>query len=186
MTPTQFRQPRQILAGALMGALVVIGIALTFIFSTPGGVFGDLWTKPPVMVWAVMVVLAFAPIPLINAIGYNVGALAPGLSRLEASRAALMRDQSATILRFVMCEAPAIVAVAMAFVVPGGGLWIYATVAPVSLWLMWTHVYPHPSTVARTQEALEAGGTRSYLDELYAFTPWTGTDADVPQWATQS
>lgn len=180
MTPTRFRQPRQILAGALMGALVMIGIALTFLFSTPGGVFGGLWAKPPVVAWVAMVAAAFAPIAIINTIGYKVTPLAAGLSRVEASRQAMQRDQSATILRFAIIEAPAIAAVAVAFVVTSGGLWIYASVAPVSLWLMWTHVFPHEQTIARTQAALEAEGTRSYLDELYAFAPWTGTDEDVP------
>lgn len=185
MAETRFRQPRQILAVALMGALVVIGLALTFLFAS-GGVFGDVWTKPPVVVWVALVVLAFAPIPLIEAIGYATGALKPGLSRPAASKEALIRDQSRTILRFVMCEAPAIIAVALAFVVPGGGLWLYATVAPVSLWLMWMHVYPQPAAILRTQEALEANGTRSYLDELYGFAPWTGTEDDVPTYDTQS
>lgn len=186
MSPTRFRQPRQILAGALMGSLVVIGFALAFLFGTPGGAFGGLWTKPPVVAWAVMVAAAFAPIPIIKAIGYKVAPLSSGMSRREATSAAMMRDQSATVLRFAIIEAPAIAAVAVAFVVMTGGFWIYASVAPISVWLMWTHVFPHEQVIARTQAALEADGARSYLDEAYGFTMWTGTDADVPQWGPQA
>jgi hypothetical protein len=174
--PTTFIQPRRILIGSLMGALVVIGVALSMI------AYGGVATVPPLTWWSVFVVISLASIPAVQQFGYRLYPLAPGMTRQEASREALMREQSATILRFVIAEAPAMAAVSTAFIVPGGFL-IYLTCALVSLWVMWMHVWPHEEPIDRMKAALEANGQQSYLRELYGFDKWTGTDEDIPTFA---
>ena len=173
--PITFVQPRRILIGCLMGALVVIGVALSLIsMGGPGAV-------PPLTWWGACVLLSLASIPAIQQVGYRLRPLAPGMSRREAAREALMREQSATILRFAIAEAPAIVAVSAAVIVPGGFL-IYVTCALISLCVMWMHVWPHEEPVDRMKAALEANGQQSYLRELLGFDKWTGSEGDIPTW----
>lgn len=174
--PTTFIQPRRILIGALMGALVVIGVALSLI------AFGGVGAVPPLTWWAGCVALSLASIPALQ-IGYRLTPLTPGLSRKQASHQALAREQSATVLRFAIAEAPAIVAVAAAVIVEGGFL-IYVTCALISLAMMWMHVWPHEEPVDRMKAALEAEGQPSYLRELLGFDKWTGTDEDIPTFQT--
>lgn len=171
--PTTFIKPRRILISILMGSLGVLALALSVIAN------GGLSTVPSLAWWGGCVAFSLASIVAVQQFGYRLRPLTPGMTRKKASSEALIREQSATILRFAMAEAPAIVAVAAAVVVPGGFL-IYLTCALISLAVMWMQVWPHEETVDRMKTALEADGQQSYLRELLGFDKWTGTDEDIP------
>lgn len=155
---TAFALSSRTLAGSLMGALVLFGVVLSFVLGTT--------SAPPTWVPLVQLVAGVGIHFVVEAVGYRVEPLEPGMGDTEAAGAGRARWQSATMLRFVMVEALAILSIVGAFVVDGG-VWTYAGGALVSLALMAVHVWPWARPVTRTAEALEARGQSSYLREAF-------------------
>ncbi|GAA4121126.1 hypothetical protein GCM10022415_23540 [Knoellia locipacati] len=160
-TPPQtapFAQSVRILSTALMGALVFIGIAMFFVLGADD--------TPPVWLVVAQVAAGVVVHLVIEAVGYRVQPLDPGLSDADAGTAARARWQSSMILRFALSEVIAIASLVAAFVLEGGIL-AYAVGAVVSLVLMAVHVWPGARPVGKVAIALEAAGRRSTLREEF-------------------
>jgi hypothetical protein len=153
-----FALTTRIMAGSLMGALVVIGVALSTIL--PGG-------GVSLVVVLVQVVAGLAAHGLLEAVGYRMPPLTAGLTDEDAAAQARTRWQTGMILRFAISEFIAIASIAAAFVLEDGTIWTYLVGALVSLVLMGVHVWPWARPVGRTADALEAAGKRSGLRETF-------------------
>jgi hypothetical protein len=153
-----FALTTRIMAGSLMGALVVIGVALSTIL--PGG-------GVSLVVALVQVVAGLAAHGLLEAVGYRMPPLTAGLTDEDAAAQTRTRWQTGMILRFAISEFIAIASIAAAFVLEDGTIWTYLVGALVSLVLMGVHVWPWARPVGRTADALEAAGKRSGLRETF-------------------
>jgi hypothetical protein len=162
-----FGQQTRVLAGALMGALVVIAVVMYVVL----GATEDVLAPPPLWLVAAQVVAGLAAHGFCEALGYRTRPLDPSLDADEARTVARARFQAGMILRFAVCEAIAIVSLAMAFVVGEGGWLGYVTGAAVSLVLMAVHVWPWSRPVDRVRLALERDGASSGLGEDFGLSP---------------
>ena len=158
-SPAPFALTTRVLAASLMGALVVIGVALSFVLPVEGSL--------QVTVLLVQIVAGVLAHGLLDAIGYRTPPLATDLTEEEAAVQARTRWQTGMVLRFAIAEFIAIASLAAAFVLADGGLWTYAGGAAVSLVLMAIHVWPWSRPVGRTADALEANGRTSGLREAF-------------------
>ncbi|MCK5891378.1 MAG: hypothetical protein P1U38_06860 [Aeromicrobium sp.] len=147
----QFR----VLALALVTAPLVVLLAVAFAV-TPAE--EDL----PVAVAAAAIAVVAAGWVLAQVRGYRVAPLAPGEDRATA----LARFRESMVLRFVLTEAPIILGLAAAFVLPYG-IWTYAAVLVVGLPSMLLHVWPSRRVVDRVATRLESGGVPSGLRETF-------------------
>lgn len=154
-----FALSTRILAASLMGALVVMGVALSFVLPPSG----SLPVVVPVAQVAAGVVVHF----LLDAIGYRLPPLPTHLTDEEAVAQARTRWQTGMILRFAIAEFIAIASIAAAFVITDGDILVYLGGALVSLVLMGIHVWPWARPVGRTADVLEAGGRPSGLREAF-------------------
>ena len=155
------------LAGALMGALLMILVVVTMVLSSTDGAF-DFNPVP----LGIQVVAGLGAHFLLEQIGYRVPALdlsdsAP--SDATSSGRARTSWQSAMLLRFAVCESIAILSIAAAFILEGGFFILLGGVV-VSLALMAVHVWPQRRSVDRVATALEAGGARSGLRETFGYS----------------
>ena len=157
-----FAVSSRILAASLMGALVVLGVALSVVLP-PEGSFS-------IVVLLAQVVAGVLVHGLLDAIGYRMPALPVDASDDAAEAEARTRWQSGMMLRFAISEFVAIASVAGAFVLPDGDILVYVGGALVSLVLMAVHVWPWARPVGRTADALEAGGRRSGLREAFGLS----------------
>jgi hypothetical protein len=151
----------RILAGALMGALLVIGVALYLVLSATSDV-GEL---PPLWVVGAQIAAGGSMHYLLEATGYRTTAIPPGTPRQDAEPRALVAFQSALIRRFAFSEFIAMASVVVAFVIHQGQFLAYVSGAFVSLALMIVHVVPWARPIARTAASLDRDGGRSYLLE---------------------
>ncbi len=158
-----FALSSRILAASLMGALVVMGVALSFVLPAPHG-------TGTVMVLLVQVVAGVLAHGLLEAIGYRTPALAASLTDEQAATQARTRWQAGMVMRFAISEFIAIASIAAAFVIPDGNILTYVGGAVVSLVLMAIHVWPGARPVGRTADALEAGGRSSGLRETFGLS----------------
>lgn len=154
-----FALTTRVLAASLMGALVVMGVALAVVLPPEGSL--------SVTVLLVQVLAGVAAHGLLEAIGYRTPPLAPDLTDEAATAQARTRWQSGMILRFAVSEFIAIASIAAAFVLPDGDILTYLGGALVSLVLMGVHVWPWARPVGRTADALEASGRASGLREAF-------------------
>lgn len=159
---TTFAASHRILVSALMGALVFIGVALFFVLPVD--------ETPPVWFLAALLAAGVGLHVVLEGIGYRTPPLDPSLDDATAATQATTRYQAGTILRFALCEAVAIASIALAFVLPVGGWFVYAAGAVVSLVLMAVHVWPSARPVGKYADALEAGGQRSGLREAFGLS----------------
>jgi hypothetical protein len=157
-----FALSTRLLAGSLMGALVVIGVALSVVLPAP-----DTFPLAPL---AVQVLAGVAAHLLLDAVGYRTPALATDLTDDQAAAQARTRWQALMIMRFAIAEFVAIASVAAAFVLPNGSILTYLGGAVVSLVLMVVHVWPGARPVGKVADALEAGGRRSGLREAFGLS----------------
>lgn len=155
---TAFAQSVRILSGALMGALVMMGLVLFLVLGTDA--------TPPLWVPIAQLVAGVAVHLLVEAIGYRPAPLAPSMSDNEADAAARTAWQSAQMMRFALIEAIAIGSFVLAFVIDGGVV-TYVGGALVSLALMAVHVWPGSRPVGKTAAALEAQGRKTTLREAF-------------------
>lgn len=158
-TSAPFALSTRILAGSLMSALVVIGVALSAVLPAPESV--------PLVTLAAQVLAGVAAHVLLEAVGYRTPALSTALTDEDAAAQARTRWQTLMIMRFAIAEFVAIASVAAAFVLPDGSILTYLGGAVVSLALMVVHVWPGARPVGKVADALEAGGKRSGLREAF-------------------
>ena len=121
---------QRILAAGLMGGVVLIGVALAFVL--------PLDESPPGWVTIGLVGAGVAVHLGLDAFGYRPS----GADPVAAFRAGM-------ILRSAFAEAVAVVAAALAFVLPEGGFATYAVGAGVAIALMGIHVWPSARAVGR-------------------------------------
>lgn len=155
-----FRQLRM-LALMLMGALLVIGVALWIALSATE----DIGALPPMWLLLAQIALGLSVHFFVQAGGYRVRPTPPGTAREEAAVTSRLAFQSSLVRRFAFCEIIAILSVVAAFVVEEGGFLGYVSGALVSLALMAVHVWPTGDTVERVKASLEREGGTSYLRE---------------------
>ena len=130
----------RILAVALMMSLLFFALALWF-------------------------VVGAVSLALITAVGYRAPALEPGTRPEDGVRTGLGVLRTGQVLRFALSEAPALVGMALAFVVDQGGYLVFLVGAGVSLALAALHVWPRDAQVTRVQQRLESAGARAPLLE---------------------
>ena len=152
--PDEARQFR-VLALTLMTAPVVILLAVSFAI-TPAEEALPGWVA------AVVIAAVAAGWVVAQVVGYRVAPLAPGEDRTIA----VARFRETMVLRFVMTEAPVILGLAAAFVLPYG-VWTYAAVVVVGLPSMFFHVWPSRRVVDKIATRLESGGVPSRLRETF-------------------
>lgn len=159
-------QTLRTLALAMMGAIVMIGLALFFVLGDEETAFDvpDTWAL------ALVVAMGLGLNVLIPIVGYQAPAVAPGASRHNYAGA----FQAAMILRLTLAESVGIISIALAFVVDAGGMLIYLIGGAISLATMAFHGYPWEGPVERFRARLERDGGTSYLREDLGLPPKLG------------
>lgn len=156
----------RILAAALMGALVVIGGALSF---TVGNHQTDrngnpVHTHAPgVWMYAVIVALGVVAAVLVQTFGYRIPALQPNLESSQARATALRVYQQSMFLRFALSESVAIVTIALLFAGGSNTILPYVVAALIAELLLAYHVWPSERVISRVQQRLDRNGGRSDL-----------------------
>jgi len=151
----------QTIAGAVMGSLVMIAIALGVAFPE-----GERFDAPPLWLIAAQVAAAVVVHLLVEAIGYRTPAIHPETGDAEARTESARAFNSGTVLRLGLCESIALASVAAAFLVGTGGYAVFLSGAAVSLVLMAVHAWPGAGPIGKTVTSLERDGGRSHLREL--------------------
>lgn len=144
------------MVGAVMGSLVIMGVALWFVFT-------DHAEMPEVLWLGIVLLLGAGAAGLIQSVGFRTPAIAPGATSEESARQARSAFQSGTFSRMALAEMPAIASIAVAFVAPEGGFVLYLLGAAIALGLLAAYVVPSDTTIARTQQSLEREGGRADL-----------------------
>ena len=129
-SPTIPTPQHRILAAALMGGIVLIGVALAAVL--------PLDEVPPTWVTIALIGAGVAVHLGLESFGYRPTSADP-----------VAAFQAGMILRSAFAESIAVVAAALAFVLPEGGFATYAVGAGVAIALMGVHVWPSARTVAR-------------------------------------
>lgn len=145
----------RVLAGTLIGALVVLAVVMAPVLGLEG--------YPPVWVPAALGALAVAVHLLVQAVGYRVPAIAPATPESDAAAAGRAAYQTSMVLRFALCESVAMVALVAAFVVEPRTAMTYVVGGTLSLLLMAWHVWPSERLVRRVEQELDRDGGRSRL-----------------------
>ena len=164
------KQSTTLLALSLMGALVIIPVAVFFVVGSEEGALDAPATALLVGIPAAGVVVHV----LLEAIGYRVQAIAPGTPEDDARGQAVGRWQASMIQRFALSEAIAIVSLALCFVVEEGGYVLLLLGCATSLALMAVHVLPWSRPVGKVADALERDGARSGLREVFGTSSGPG------------
>jgi hypothetical protein len=159
---TTFARSSRMLVGAIMGALVFFGVALTFALGTEG--------SPPSWVLLAQLAAGVGVHFLVETIGYRAEPLDPSLDDNDAAVVARTRWQASMMVRMALIEAIAILSLVAAFVIDEGVL-TYVGGAVVSLVLLAIHVWPSSRSITRTAEALESRGQLSFLRESFGLPP---------------
>ena len=152
-------QTLRLLVGAVVGTIFLMAVAFSFVLG---------FAAPPL--WTVLVLLLFGAgaYVVLERTGYRVAAVDPRLDPEQARAQAIKAFQSSLILRLVMAEAVAIVAIVLAFVA-GRTVLVYDVGAAVSVLLLAVHVWPSIRTVDRVVSGLERDGARTGLREMLGF-----------------
>jgi len=166
-TATSQLRAFQVLAAALMSALVVIAIALSFVLtggtrSTRSG--HRVQTHPP-QLWVYLVVLGLglASALLVQLVGYRIAPVSPSADPAAAARTGVARYQGAMVLRFALIEAVPIITIALSFAIAANTVLPYLVAAAVALVLMYVHVWPSERLIAKVEAILDRQGGRSQL-----------------------
>ncbi|SDJ08805.1 hypothetical protein SAMN05444157_1672 [Frankineae bacterium MT45] len=149
-----------------MSALVVIGIALSFVVgnNTTDRNGNPVHTQAPgAWMYVVILVLGVAMAALVQIVGYRIAPLDPNLSPAEARAAGIQAYQKSMILRFALSELVAIVAIALLFAARSNTILPYVLAAAIAELLMAYHVWPSESLISRVQQRLDRNGGRSDL-----------------------
>jgi hypothetical protein len=145
------------LVGALMGGLVMFGV-VAFL-----AVGGDGY--PPTWAAAGLGVLAVVAHLTVEAVGYRVPAVTPGLPQEEAAAAGLAAYRSTLFLRFALCEAVAIIGLVGTFALEPQTAMTYLVGGTFAIALLAWHVWPSERTTRRLEQQLDRDGGRSGLAE---------------------
>jgi hypothetical protein len=145
------------LVGTLMGGLVLFGVVAFLAVGAEG--------YPPTWAAAVLGALAVVAHLTTEAVGYRTAAVAPGTSPQEAAAAGLAAYRTTLMLRFAICEAVAIVALAATFVLEPQTAMTYLVGGTLSLALLAWHCWPGGRVTRRLEQQLDRDGGRSGLGD---------------------
>jgi hypothetical protein len=118
---------------------------------------------PPVWVAGVLGALAVVAHVAAEMLGYRVPAVSPTAAPDEARAAGRTAYQAALMVRFVLCESVALIALVAAFVVEPLTAKTYLVGGTLSLPLMLWHVWPSARVVRRIESQLDRDGGHSEL-----------------------
>lgn len=150
-------QSLTIQAYTLAGAIVIFGIALSFIGA------GKPTETTPMIIGVIVGLIATG---LIQLVGYKVAPLPAG-AQPDPSKT-LTAYRSGMTVRFALAEVPALAAFA-ATIAFDGNVVSYLPGGLISLALMAVHVLPNRAQVARVEQRLDADGARSGLSSLFGY-----------------
>ncbi|WP_141014992.1 hypothetical protein [Nocardioides sambongensis] len=153
----------RMLASSMIGAVVLICFALWFVVGTGD----DPFAVPETWALAVVVAEGAAAYLLVTVVGYNAPAVPPGAAR----ESWVARFQASMMVRLALGESTALIALALAFIVPDGGYLLLLVGAAMSLVTMGVHGYPWDYPVERYRARLERDGGTSYLREDLGLPP---------------
>lgn len=156
----------RILALALMGAIVVIGIAISFILASPSRRnSATVLRHGTVPLWQYLAIAALGLVMAIaiSAFGYRVPAIPPGADPSTVQGQVGLAYQRTMFLRFALAESVAIIAIAATFADNTSSITLYLLAAAISLALMAYHVWPSAQLIERVQQQLDRNGGRSDL-----------------------
>lgn len=154
--PARLRMLRTIAIGYL-GAIVMIGIAMTFI--TPAE---DPWGAPDALGIVLPLAVGAAAWIAVLTVGLRVPALPARDVEIDRT-AGLGAFQTSMFLRAAFAMLPALVSVALQFALPHATLVTYAIGGAVSLVLVAVYVYPQRYSVRLVERRLDRDGARSGL-----------------------
>jgi hypothetical protein len=161
------KQQAQVLAGATIGFLVMMGVLSYSLLAS-----GETLTAPPWVLVGAQLVAGLVVHLVCESVGYRVPAVPPGTPEAEGTRLGVAAYQSRALLRIALSEAIAVASLAGAFVVGGGGAWpLYLVGAGVSVVLLAVHGWPWSRPVDRIETALERDGARVGLREAFGLRP---------------
>jgi hypothetical protein len=150
----------------LAGGLVTLGIVLYNVIEN-----GDY---PPIWVPWALGALAVVSHLLSQTIGFNLRPVPAGTLPDEAAAMARVAFQTSSLLRFVLTESVAIIALVLSFVVLPASWMTYLIGAVLALILLGVNVWPSSAVIAKAQQQLDRDGGQSYLrDALYGREPGT-------------
>ena len=170
MVDAMVRQQYRILAGSLMGALVIIPVALYAAVGSDEDALG----RPDLLLLAGLPVLAVLLHVVLEAVGYRLQPVDAGTDPEEARRVGLARLQAATMLRFALSESVGIISVALCFVVSPGGFVLTLVGCACALVLMGIHVWPWSRPLEKSIAALEGAGARTGLRDVFGLAERPG------------
>ncbi|CAM4041938.1 hypothetical protein JAAN108728_08685 [Janibacter anophelis] len=146
-------QAQRVLAFAVISALPVFAVVLVLVLG--------LEDYPSPVVAGVLFLLNLLAFGVAEMIGYRTPAIAPGAEPSRALDEGLVAMQQTMILRFAITEAPAILALAWAFV--EGTAWVYIVSGFWALMSMVWHVWPSRRIATKLERSLDREGGRSGL-----------------------
>ncbi len=164
MSPTGDRatapaiQTLKILVGAVVAALFLMAVALTFVLG-----FGP----PPIGTVVILLVLGVLAHVLIENVGYRAAALPLDLDATTARSRAVAVFRTTLMMRLAMSESVAFFGLVFAFV--GRTVLTYDLGAAISVLLLALHVWPSRRSVDRVVANLEKDGAQTGLSALLGF-----------------
>lgn len=144
----------RVTAGALVTTPLFILLAVSFVLPRDDG-------TAPMWAFGAVAMVALAATSVVTTVGYRTAAIAPGTPEDQARATSLAALTSTTLLRCALTEAIAILGLALAFVVPQGGLVLCIAAAATSVVLSILFSFPSDRIVGRIRESLEREGGRS-------------------------
>jgi hypothetical protein len=164
-TSTTFKFVLRLLCVALMASLMIVLVAVTAILLQRSA------ARPPIWPFAVVAAVLVLEKVLISRLGYRFEPIAPGTDEESAKVSSIKQIQRSTIIKFALAEAVALVAIALAFVVNDGGVYVSAAGVVAAEIVIFANLWPREPLIARIQSALERDGGLSYLREALDAPP---------------
>lgn len=163
--PTFQVQVLKLLSYALMGAPLLIALALTFVLGFGERQEGVLPALEAMALVGLLGVLAHA---MASAAYKQVPPLGLGLSGEAVSVAVAQRVQANMMLRLVCCELPLIAGIVLALMSSGFALSVALLGVAVGELLLALHVFPNSWNLARVEARLDSAGARSDLRKSFS------------------
>ncbi len=151
-------QTLKMLVGAVVGALFLMAVALSFVLT-----FGP--PSPGVLV--ILLVLGVLSHVLIENVGYRATAVPLDLDATAARNRAVTVFRSTLMMRLAMAESVAFFGLVFTFM--GRTVLAYDLGAAISVLLLALHVWPSRRSVGRVVANLEKDGAQTGLSELLGF-----------------
>ena len=165
----------RLLTASLMGAVVVIGIAIAFTIGRAGNDRNGVPRHPHApgaWIYVAVLLVGIVAATLAQTVGYRVPAVASGQDPAQTRGLVLRAYQKSMFLRFALSEAVAIVTIALVFAADSNTILPYVLAAVIAELLMAYHVWPSARLIERVQQRMDRDGGRSDLpDALSGPTP---------------